>query len=824
MKSLLGNNLYRDANANMGRAELAAPTAKAKDEALKQLIASVPEEDRRGARTDRTHVLEATKVLNKYNVHYDGKGGWLLKGMVSSLRPYQVLGAAFMKERETGSEQPLGGLHADEMGFGKTVMMIAAMIANPPRPGDTRKTTLIVATPALVAQWMGEIQLHTKDNVLGAVVRYHTGSRIQGTGALMFLQTADIILTTYTEVLRSYPKYDPPKELVSQDAKMAWWRTEYEDKRGILHRCNFHRVVLDEAQIIKNHKSQTSVACRGLMAKHRWAISGTPIHNTVEELFPYFKFLRVKHTGTYKVFKENFCEKGSEVANERLHSFLRKFMIRRTHADSLFGAPLVQLPENHQQTIPVDFNEVERAIYDTVRARYIRKIHSYRQKGLLKHKYNNILTMLLRLRQLTAHIFLLQEVIEDIFELEDVEKLWDLTRAETNPDNPNKDIVVQMKKLIMAKGKEHQDDEADSTETPVPENINDLDENGEPRGIIFKFRKYLRNLKETSKWGDLKDRSLCHRCHDRPDDPYVTSCMHIFCKECLEAVAFEAAEKGEDRTSCIECGTIYTATKQCEGLRELGWEDNSNFSCQGEDGPVRTSRKNPEEDMKWINFEGHVLPSAKTAALAAQVDLWLKESPDGKIIVFTQFTLMIKILGRICNQRNWGYCTYHGKMTLPGREKAIRDFKSQRDKRILLASLKCGGVGLNLTMASRVICIDLWWNSSVEQQAFCRIFRIGQTEKTYITRFVVKNTVDEKLDLMQQEKSRIITHAMGDDGKRPGKLSLKELVRLFGPLGEGDEDIKEFIIVDDDDEFEGDVPPIVIDEDDDNSVGHAPRL
>ncbi len=151
------------------------------------------------------------------------------------------------------------------------------------------------------------------------------------------------------------------------------------------------------------------------------------------------------------------------------------------------------------------------------------RLHSYHEEGVLKHKYSNILTMLLRLRQLTAHIFLLQEVIEDIFELADVERLWDLTKPETNPDNPNKDIVQQMKKLIMAKGKRNNAGEADSVESPFPEEFDDLDEDGEPRGIIFKFRKYLRHLKETSKWGDLKDRSICWRCKDTPDDPYVVS-------------------------------------------------------------------------------------------------------------------------------------------------------------------------------------------------------------------------------------------------------------------------------------------------------------
>ena len=112
--------------------------------------------------------------------------------------------------------------------------------------------------------------------------------------------------------------------------------------------------------------------------------------------------------------------------------------------------------------------------------------------------------------------------------------------------------------------------------------------------------------------------------------------------------------------------------------------------------------------------------------------------------------------------------------------------------------------------------IDLWWNSPVEQQAFCRVYRIGQTQETYVTRIVVRETVDDRLLRMQEEKTRIIGEAMGEEGKRMGKLSVKELMRLFGTLSDDndDEDGPEFIIVEDDpdeipgvDEFVGQEQP-----------------
>jgi SNF2 family DNA or RNA helicase len=78
-------------------------------------------------------------------------------------------------------------------------------------------------------------------------------------------------------------------------------------------------------------------------------------------------------------------------------------------------------------------------------------------------------------------------------------------------------------------------------------------------------------------------------------------------------------------------------------------------------------------------------------------------------------------------------------------------------------------VGLNLTMASRVIMIDPWWNSASEQQAFCRVFRIGQNNETYMSRSCVKNTVDARLIALQERKQKEINGVMEDDGTRVKK-------------------------------------------------------
>lgn len=96
------------------------------------------------------------------------------------------------------------------------------------------KTTLLVASPALLTQWTREINLHT--NFPFNVMRYNSGSRIISNRGLDIFKQHHFILTTYHEVLRSYPKNEPPIECQTAEEKTAWWKEVYETKRGPLHR------------------------------------------------------------------------------------------------------------------------------------------------------------------------------------------------------------------------------------------------------------------------------------------------------------------------------------------------------------------------------------------------------------------------------------------------------------------------------------------------------------------------------------------------------------------------------------------------------------
>lgn len=98
-----------------------------------------------------------------------------------------------------------------------------------------------------------------------------------------------------------------------------------------------------------------------------------------------------------------------------------------------------------------------------------------------------------------------------------------------------------------------------------------------------------------------------------------------------------------------------------------------------------------------------------------------------------------------------------------------------------LLSLKSGGQSLNLTVANRVINVDPWWNTTVEQQAFSRVVRMGQEKPSYWVRIMVKDSIDEQIEMTQKAKAVQVDRALQDDGHVPEVLDEDCLRKLFTP-------------------------------------------
>lgn len=135
---------------------------------------------------------------------------------------------------------------------------------------------------------------------------------------------------------------------------------------------------------------------------------------------------------------------------------------------------------------------------------------------------------------------------------------------------------------------------------------------------------------------------------------------------CLIDIQHLAARRGHDSARCVECGKHYTNARPCDGLEELADRTASPSPTDTHTtAPKKSKKKKGAGDEDWINLPSGVLPSAKSRATKAQILVWLEEDPDAKIIIYTQFIPMVKILEKVCQTERWDYNKYTGMETLP---------------------------------------------------------------------------------------------------------------------------------------------------------------
>ncbi len=151
-----------------------------------------------------------------------------------------------------------------------------------------------------------------------------------------------------------------------------------------------------------------------------------------------------------------------------------------------------------------------------------------------------------------------------------------------------------------------------------------------------------------------------------------------------------------------------------------------------------------------------------------------------KVLVFTQYKEMGTILENIIAEEfNKTPLFFHGSLNVKQREETIKKFQEEMEERIMILSLKAGGLGLNLTSASNVIHYDLWWNPAVEDQATDRTYRIGQDKNVMIHRFITLSTFEEKIDKIIKDKRELANAAVFEGEKTITELSDDEIYEIF---------------------------------------------
>ena len=293
----------------------------------------------------------------------------LPEGLNANLREYQKVGYEWLKVLD---EYKFGGILADDMGLGKTLQVIA-VILDYIQKEENPKPSIVICPSSLTLNWQNEINKFAP-SIKSLVIR---GSLTERKRQIRDIKNYNIVITSY--------------DLLKRDMEI------YEEQN-----YEFKYIVADEAQYIKNNNTQNAKAIKKINAGTRYALTGTPIENSLSELWSIFDFIMPGYLFSYKKFKEFFelpiIKDESYVSTKKLKMLIEPFILRRIKSEVL-----TELPD---KTITILNNEMQ----EEQEKVYLSYLHNAEEEAKNEIDMNGfersqikILALLMRLRQICCH-------------------------------------------------------------------------------------------------------------------------------------------------------------------------------------------------------------------------------------------------------------------------------------------------------------------------------------------------------------------------------------------------------------------------------------
>ncbi|KAI0351250.1 hypothetical protein OH77DRAFT_1430072 [Trametes cingulata] len=801
------------------------------------------------------HGLTVKKAMDKLGLK-DPKD--LIPGMEVRLLPHQLMGVSWMIAQERESPHK-GGILADDMGLGKTVQMIATMVINQPTEEDKHRTTLIVVPAALMSQWRDEV--NSKTNGMFEVHVQHGREKIKDPE---LLAEKDVVITTYQTLNLDF---SIPNDLDGSDEEMNWIR----EHGGPLSRMRWYRVILDEAQFIRNRGTRSSKAVAMLRAKYRWCLTGTPITNTLADIYGFLRFGRFRPWNDWDDFNEFVAKvqlEDAPLAGMRAQEILKPIMFRRTKDATIEGEPILQLPKKDIELVEIDFSKDERELYDHFEKKAQIQINRFIKAHTLFKNHEQVFVWILRLRQLCCHPHLVLENPkgDDPSLVMSSESEKELARA---TKKMGQRWVANIKQRMLARARAlelEMEDDFDGEGSVCPK-CGDflLANNGRVLACgheicsdcldllasspieaqqEFGNADEQTNLRiekeyETAAAKGLRPCPTCNKMQDlTPNAVFLTSAFQPTEEELVAAAraarkrrASPVAKKRKIETVSLSDESSSDSDDEMpdflqllkgspkgkdkhaangKGKKQSDSSDTDEDESESDsDAPASKGRspkgkgkgkakprgrgrgkKNDNEEKEpgqpsahllnmWKQGGSNVESSAKMMRMIQLLKEW--ESTGDKTIVFSQWTSMLDLCEQIFARHGIRSLRYDGSMSREAREYTLSQFRKPGGVKVILVSIKCGGVGLNLVSANRVINLDLAWNYATESQAYDRVHRLGQEKEVYVKRFIIRNSIEERILRLQETKTQLADAALGEGtGMKLQKLSVKQIKDLFG--------------------------------------------
>ncbi|KAI9743020.1 MAG: hypothetical protein M1818_003315 [Claussenomyces sp. TS43310] len=761
---------------------------------------------------------DLTAKLQGLVVAEDGSGGDLedededdgtVEGIKVKLLPHQVEGLEWMREKELGTRKkgktPKGGILADDMGLGKTLQSISLIMSNP-KPTSTElqesgrtmssaveKCTLVVAPLALIRQWEIEI----KDKVLSSHalrVCIHHGP--QRTKRFQDLKKYDVVITTYQILVSEYGS--------SSD--------EIDGLKVGCFGLHWYRVILDEAHTIKNRNAKATQACYALRSEYRWCLTGTPMQNNLDELQSLIKFLRIKPYDDLRQWKDQIdrpMKNGrGDTAMKRLQHYLKIFMKRRTKdilkkegALNPGGKPSAageasttgfRVTERRIEKVSAEFTAEERVFYERLEQRTDKRLEQ--MMGGESLNYASALTLLLRLRQACNHPNLVAGKLtkdRDALAVDGGNSARSPKKKVSNADIDDVadlfgNLGVGSKTCDVCQVTLSKESSADGA-IRCEDCEHDLKLIGKKHKTKAQKSERLRDdgkVKSSPVMSIRKprNRAIIIDSDDEDDGEWIVPEQNQgptdFGKaggtddEDAEGTGISLATEDSEEDSD---DSVTSDDSELPDVRLLAAKKKKEREAQS-----LKSGSESESEVEASSEEDDGLASIITSTKITQLlQILAKEATEHKFIVFSQFTSMLDLIEPFFQRDGYKYTRYDGSMKNDLREESLSRLRNDAGCRVLLCSLKCGSLGLNLTAATRVVILEPFWNPFVEEQAIDRVHRLTQKTDVIVYKITVKDTVEQRILELQERKRELANQAIEGGKSGAGKLGMKEIMQLF---------------------------------------------